>query len=231
VIGHTSSSEPVLIVSGDARLAGVLELPGRARGVVLCPQRPDPRRILPRVSYLAEQLRRAGLATLQIDLLDADESAEGAAPSELALLGARLSSAADWLATEPETNKLALGLFGSGENAAAVLQLAACRPQQIAAVVARGGRPDLAGAELLARVRAPTLLIVGEQDHPIIEQNRRALDQLGGEKDLAVIRGATYPREAQRTLPEVARLAARWFKGYFGGDTRPASPHTAPGLS
>jgi len=221
VIGYTGSSEPVLIVSGKARLVGVLELPRSPCGMVLFTQRNDSRRLSPRNGYLVGELLHAGLATLLLDLLSLDEDGGDEHGADIALLGARLGAATDWLVAEPETKRLALGLFCTGSDAAAALQLAACRPDQIAAVVSRGGRPDLAGPDALAQVRAPTLLIVGEKDRSLIERNRRALDQISCEKDLAVIRGPTHPYLEQDSLQEVARLAARWFKGYFGGQTRP----------
>lgn len=222
MIGYTSSSEPVLIVSGEARLVGVLELPRSPCGMVLFTQGNGLRRLSPRNGYLVGELLHAGLATLLLDLLGLDEDSGDEHSVDIARLGTRLAAATDWLVAEPETKRLALGLFCTGSDTAAALQLAACRPDQIAAVVSRGGQPDLAGPGALARVRAPTLLIVGEQDRSVIERNRRALDQLGCEKDLAVIRGATHPCAEQGSLQEVARLAARWFKGYFGGQTRPA---------
>jgi putative phosphoribosyl transferase len=220
VINFNYASEPVLIASGKTRLTGILDIPPRPCGIVLFPHDRGFHRLSPH--YLADALRRAGLATLLLDLLGLDESKGDKHRSDIALLGARLAAAMDWLAAEPETRRLALGLLGTGSDAAAALQLAASRPERIAAVVVRGGRPDLAGAEALARVRAPTLLIVGEEDHSGIEFNRSALARLSCEKDLAVIRGGTHLGEEQRTLHEVARLAARWFKGYFGGEARPA---------
>jgi putative phosphoribosyl transferase len=216
VINFTYSSEPVLITSGKARLAGVLELPPNPSGMILFPQDSGARRLWPRYNYLANELRRAGLATLSLDLLGMDVDSDEKHRSDIALLGTRLAAATDWLAAEPETKKLALGLFGSGGDAAAALQLAASRADRVVAVVSRGGRPDLAGTDALARVRAPTLLIVGEADHALIDFNRRALDQLSCEKDLALIRSATNLFEEQRIQQEVARLAVRWFKGYFG---------------
>jgi len=222
VINFISSSEPVLIASGAVRLTGVLEFPQSPCGMVLLTQCADTRRLSPRSSFLADELRRAGLATLLIDLLGIDEARGKQQRFDIALLGARLGSVTDWLAAEPETRKLALGLYGAGSDAAAAAQLAARRPEQIAAVVSCGGRLDLAGADALARVRAPTLLIVGEEDRAVIQLNREALGQLSCEKDLAVIRGTTHPCREQSTLEEVARLAARWFKGYFGGRAQPA---------
>ena len=127
MIGYASSSEPVLIVSGKARLAGVLELPRKPCGVVLCAQCGAPQRMSARESYLTDQFRRADLATLLLDLLSLDEGG-GMHRIDLALLGKRLAAAADWLAAEPETKTLALGLFGAGGEIAAALQLAARQP-------------------------------------------------------------------------------------------------------
>ena len=212
----SSSSELVLVASGTERLPGVLELPPGPRGMVLFAHGSGSSRLSPRNSYVAGELRRAGLGTLLLDLLSRDEDSEYEHRFDIALLGARLDDAARWLAEEPETKGLALGLFGASTGAAAALQLAASRPDEIAAVVSRGGRPDLAGREALARVRAPTLLIVGGEDHAVIELNRQALRELTCEKELAVVRGATHLFEEPGALAEVARLAARWFKGYLG---------------
>lgn len=207
-----SSSEPVRIVSGKARLAGTLELPPGARGLVLIPHGNGSGPLSPSNSYVAGELRRAGLGTLLLDLLGRDETHR----FDLALLSARLGDAARWLARQPDTKEFALGLFGASTGAAAALQLAADRPGHVAAVVSRGGRPDLAGSEQLARVRAPTLLIVGGEDHALVELNRQALRDLSCEKELAVVRGASHGFEEPGALKEVARMAARWFNGYLG---------------
>ena len=212
----SSSSQPVLVASGTERLQGVLELPPRPRGIVLFAHGSGSSRLSPRNIYVAGELRRAGLGTLLLDLLSRDEESKGEHRFDITLLGARLDDATRWLAEQPETKRLALGLFGASTGAAAALQLAAGRPGEIAAVVSRGGRPDLAGAEALARVRAPTLLIVGGEDHVVVEINRQALRELTCEKELAVVRGATHLFEEPGAMEEVARLAARWFKGYLG---------------
>lgn len=212
----SSSSQLVLVASGTERLPGVLELPPGPRGMVLFAHGSGSSRLSPRNSYVAGELRRAGLGTLLLDLLSRDEDSEYEHRFDIALLGARLDDAARWLADELQTKGLALGLFGASTGAAAALQLAASRPDEIAAVVSRSGRPDLAGGEALARVRAPTLLIVGGEEHAVIELNRQALRELTCEKELAVVRGATHLFEQPGALAEVARLAARWFKGYLG---------------
>lgn len=212
----SSSSEPVLIASGKTQLRGLLELPPSPRGIVLFAHGSGCSRLSPRNNYVAGELCRAGLGTLLLDLLSRDEDSHYENRFDIALLGARLGHAARWLAEEPETKGLALGLFGASTGTAAALQLAADRPEEIAAVVSRGGRPDLAGREALARVRAPTLLIAGGEDHTAIEFNRQALPELGCEKELAVVRDATHLFEEPGALAEVARLAARWFRGYLG---------------
>lgn len=211
-----SSNELVHIASGNARLAGTLALPPAAHGLVLFPHGSGSSRLSSHNTYVAGELRRAGLGTLLLDLLSRDEDSKDRHRFDLALLSARLGDAARWLARQPETREFALGLFGASTGAAAALRLAADRPEQVAAVVSRGGRPDLAGSDELARVRAPTLLIVGGEDHAVVELNRQALRDLSCEKELVVVRGATHQFEEPGALKEVASLAARWFKGYLG---------------
>ena len=208
VMHFTVPSETVSIAAGDTGLAGVLQLTPAARGIVLYVRRAERRQPSHKSDGLANALHHAGMATLLLDAHDFDPAQHSA----------RLTAAADWLAAQPKTKKLGLGLYAAGSEAAAALQLAVRRPVQVAAVVAYAGRPDLAGTDTLARVSAPTLLIVDEQDDATIEFNRYALDRLGGEKDLAVIRGTTHALGATDALKEVARLATRWFAGYFGGD-------------
>ena len=215
MINSPSSSELVHIASGTTRLAGTLELPPGPRGLVLFAHDGGSGRLSPRNGYVAGELRRAGLGTLLLDLLSREEDSDDRHRFDIALLSARLGDAVRWLVQQPQTQGLALGLFGASTGAAAALQLAADRPEQIAAVVSRGGRPDLAGDDELARVRAPTLLIVGGEDHAVVELNRQALRDLSCEKELAVVRGATHLFEEPGTLKEVAQLAARWFKGYL----------------
>jgi dienelactone hydrolase len=215
VINIASSTELVHIASGKTRLAGSLELPPGPSGLVLFAHDSDSSRLSPRNSYVAGELRRAGLGTLLLNLLSSEEDSDDRHRFDIALLRARLGDAVRWLVQQPQTQGLALGLFGASTGAAAALQLAADRPEQIAAIVSRSGRPDLAGDDELARVRAPTLLIVGGDDHTVVELNRQALRDLSCEKELAVVRGATHLFEEPGTLKEVARLAARWFKGYL----------------
>jgi dienelactone hydrolase len=168
---------------------------------------------------VAGVLRQAGLATLLIDLLTADEEAVDAHTAHLrfdiGLLAERLVGATDWLKRQPDTANFSVGYFGASTGAGAALVAAADCPDDVGAIVSRGGRPDLAGPSL-SHVRAPTLLIVGARDEPVIEMNRRALELLAaGEKQLVIVPGATHLFEEPGTLEEVARLASDWFTKYL----------------
>ena len=153
-----------------------------------------------------------------IDLLSADEEAIDRHTAHLrfdiGLLAERLVQATDWLAQGPDTKHLRIGYFGASTGAAAALVAAAERPQRVGAVVSRGGRPDLAGAALV-RVRAPTLLIVGENDLQVIELNRAALARLRCKKKLVIVPGATHLFEEPGALDKVARLARDWFQRHL----------------
>lgn len=209
----------VRISSGRVTLEGNLTIPQEATGIVLFAHGSGSGRHSPRNQFVAQVLNQAGLATLLLDLLTADEEEEDWYTAHLRfdidLLSNRLIGAADWAAGEPAARHLRQGLFGASTGAAAALIAAAERPDQIAAVVSRGGRPDLAGPAL-ARVRAPTLLIVGGLDVPVIELNQRAAAQLYVEKRLEIVPGATHLFEEPGALEEVGRLAVDWFKRYFG---------------
>ena len=174
----------------------------------------------PRNRHVAAQLHEAGLGTLLIDLLTAAEEEVDVRTRELrfdvALLARRLGGATDWLSRNEETASLRIGYFGASTGAAAALIAAADRPE-IGAVVSRGGRPDLAGAAL-ARVRAPTLLIVGGADEQVLELNQRSLELLQAERRLEVVPGATHLFEEPGALDEVAQLAAEWVTQHFVAD-------------
>lgn len=228
MISLTGPGVAVRVASGGGAFAGVLELPPSARGMVLYAQADGPRYAAHVSRHLADQLRRADLASLQLDSHGADAARRPGRRFEFALLEARLLAASDWIAAEPRTRGLALGLFGTGAQAAAALRLAASRPGRIAAVVSHGGRPELAGPDALARIRAPTLLIVDEADSAAVERNRKALRRLDCEKDLALIPQASRTRGRQGAALEAARLAARWFQGYFGADARATTPPASP---
>jgi putative phosphoribosyl transferase len=204
----------VRVSSGAVELEGNLAIPEGAQGMVLFAHGSGSGRHSPRNRYVADVLREAGLATLLVDLLTPEEEEVDLQTRHLRfdieLLADRLSGATDWLAQHPKTQDLPVGYFGASTGAGAALVAAAEHPEAVGAVVSRGGRPDLAG-ELLSRVAAPTLLIVGGEDEPVIGMNREALAQLRSEKEIEVVPGATHLFEEPGKLGEVARLAADWF--------------------
>jgi putative phosphoribosyl transferase len=169
----------------------------------------------PRNNHVAHVLHDAGIGTLLLDLLTPQEDRLSHNRFDIVLLTARLRAAAAWLGVQHATAPLPLGLFGASTGAAAALQLAADPAVPVAAVVSRGGRPDLAGDDALRAVEAPTLLIVGGADEPVIALNRQAYAELGCVKRLVIVPGATHLFEEPGTLEEVARLAADWFTTYF----------------
>jgi pimeloyl-ACP methyl ester carboxylesterase len=219
---------PVEVRAGPVTLAGDLTVPDRARGVVLFAHGSGSSRHSPRNRCVAAALNEAGLATLLLDLLTADEEAidaySGHYRFDIGLLAGRLVGAADWLGREPGTARLPVGCFGASTGAAAALIAAAERPGRVRAVVSRGGRPDLAG-DALARVRAPTLLIVGSHDEPVLRRNQEAYQRLAlAEKQLVIVPGATHLFEEPGALEEVARLAAAWFTRHLTVGEGAASP-------
>lgn len=205
----------VSVPADGVTLEGDLVVPARSSGVVLFAHGSGSSRHSPRNRYVAGVLRAAGLATLLMDLLTPEEEAEdrytGQFRFDVGLLAERLVAATDWLAQQPQTTGWPIGYFGASTGAGAALVAAAQRPDAVGAVVSRGGRPDLAGAAL-ASVVAPTLLIVGGRDEPVIALNRQALGRLGAEeKKLVIVPGATHLFEEPGALEEVARLARDWF--------------------
>ncbi len=213
-----SETRTVRIEIDGATLEGNLSLPEGARGAVLFAHGSGSSRHSPRNRHVAQLLNEGGLATLLIDLLMPDEEAIDRRTAQLrfdiGLLSDRLVGATDWLTQYPQTQGLRIGYFGASTGAAAALVAAAERPQVVGAVVSRGGRPDLAG-RALAQVRAPTLLIVGGNDLPVIEMNREALTQLRCDKRLVIVHGATHLFEEPGALDEVARLAREWFERHL----------------
>jgi putative phosphoribosyl transferase len=195
-------------------LAGVLGLPGRSVGVVLFAHGSGSGRHSPRNTHVAAELRRSGIATLQLDLLTPDEELDRRNVFDVQLLARRLLAATDWVWRHPETRGLPVAYFGASTGAGAALITAAEEPA-VSAVVSRGGRPDLAMAAL-QRVRAPTLLIVGGDDEPVIGLNEQALARLNCEAELVVVPGAGHLFEEPGTLDEVIRLARAWFLRWFG---------------
>jgi alpha-beta hydrolase superfamily lysophospholipase len=195
-------------------LEGALAVPPGAGGVVLFAHGSGSSRKSPRNNFVARELRAGGLGTLLIDLLTEQEDADRQTRFDIELLTRRLLAATAWLRSEPETKALPLGYFGASTGAAAALKAAATLGAGVAAVVSRGGRPDLAAPDL-PRVHAPTLLIVGGDDVVVLDLNRRAYDTLEARKELVVIPRATHLFEEPGALEEVARLARDWFTRYL----------------
>jgi putative phosphoribosyl transferase len=205
------NSETVRIaVSGSSWITGDLTLPELAGGIVLFAHGSGSSRHSPRNRFVAAQLQRAGLATLLIDLLTECEDEDYERRFDIALLTDRLALAADWLAQDPRTSKMPLGLFGASTGAAAALQFAARAPEAVAAVVSRGGRPDLAGEEALGLVKTPVLLIVGGHDREVIELNQAAAEQMDCRLRIEIVPGATHLFEEPGALERAAQLAANW---------------------
>jgi dienelactone hydrolase len=208
------AAREVQIQAGDVQLDGTLSVPADAQGIVIFAHGSGSSRFSSRNRYVASHLNRARLATLLFDLLTREEETIDARTAELrfdiALLAKRLVDAADWIANQSDTRDLPIGYFGASTGGGAALVAAAQRRDQIAAVVSRGGRPDLAD-DALPVVRAPTLLIVGSLDVPVIEMNREAFGQLNCEKRMEIVPGASHLFEEPGTLEDVAQLATTWF--------------------
>ncbi|WP_051293521.1 dienelactone hydrolase family protein [Pseudoduganella violaceinigra] len=208
--------ETASIPTSAGTVEGTLDLPAGARGVVLFAHGSGSSRFSPRNNFVAGVLRTAGIGTLLMDLLTPAEDEIYRTRFNITLLTERLGLAADWLAASAAARGLALGLFGASTGAAAALQLAAERKAGVAAVVARGGRPDLAGQVALARVSAPTLFIVGGSDVGVVELNEAAYLNLNCKKRIDIVPGATHLFEEAGTLEEAARLARDWFGQHLG---------------
>jgi len=196
----------VYVNAGRVALEGNLLIPDGARGLVMFAHGSGSSRFSSRNRYVADVLRRSGVGTLLIDLLTRDEESVDLRTAHLrfdiGLLADRLVGASEWLAKQPETMSLKLGLFGASTGGGAALVAAARVPERIHAVVSRGGLPA---------VKAPTLLIVGGDDGPVIEMNREAYDQMTCERQMVIVPHASHLFEEPGTLEEVARLAAEWF--------------------
>jgi putative phosphoribosyl transferase len=210
----------VTVPAGSVALEGTFALPVGADGIILFAHGSGSSRHSPRNRYVAEELHFAGFGTLLLDLLTPAEEAIDERTRELrfdiGLLADRLVAAMQWLSTEAGTRTLPLGLFGASTGAGAALVAAAREPQRVSGVVSRGGRPDLAGPEL-PNVRAPTLLIVGSRDEPVIELNERARARMTALVELVIVRRATHLFEEPGTLEEVARLSRDWFVRHLRG--------------
>lgn len=204
----------VRIESGETRIEGMLAVPEDAQGVVLFAHGSGSGRFSPRNQFVAKVLRDGGLGTLLVDLLDTSESDDRRKVFDINLLAERLKSATDWLRANPDTAKLNIGYFGASTGAAAALQAAAEIGQIVKAIVSRGGRPDLA-VQYLSAVEAPTLLIVGGDDYPVIPLNQQAYEALAGPKEIIIIPGATHLFEEPGALEQVATRARNWFSTYL----------------
>jgi dienelactone hydrolase len=215
-----TSLRAVQVPDGSAMLNADLRLPADPFGLVIFAHGSGSSRLSSRNRQVAEALDEAGLATVLLDLLTPEEDSVDQFTREFRFdiprLGRRMIAAVDWAAEQAELRALPLGFFGASTGAAAALIAAAERPHRSRAVVSRGGRPDLA-EDALARVQAPTLLIVGGHDEPVIELNRLAKGQMHAETRLEIVPGATHLFEEPGALEEVSRLAIGWFRQHLGG--------------
>lgn len=211
---HNMQSSEVTVRAGDVRLDGTLTIPAHAQGLVVFAHGSGSSRFSSRNRYVAGVLNDGGLATLLFDLLTAEENEIDVQTRELRfdidLLSERVVATLDWLGGVVEVSRLPVGLFGSSTGAAAALIAAAQRPDRVAAVVSRGGRPDLAMAAL-PQVESPTLLIVGGLDFQVIQLNRAAEAALEAPCHVQIVEGATHLFEEPGTLEQVAALARDWF--------------------
>lgn len=213
----TSPARIVICTAGAVELEGALNVPEGAQGAVLFAHGSGSSRHSPRNRHVARILQRRGLATLSIDLLTAAEEVVDRQTRHLRfdidLLADRLVGATDWLAEQPATRSLPIGYFGTSTGSAAALVAAAKRPDVVSAIVSRSGRPDLAETAL-AKVSAPTLLVVGGHDYAVIELNQSAQTHLQAAR-LAIVPGATHLFEEPCALDTVAQLAGEWFQAYL----------------
>ena len=215
----TTDEKTVVVGTGPIALEGTMSVPDGAHGVVLFAHGSGSSRHSPRNRYVAAQLRDGQLGTLLIDLLTPNEEVIDLRTRQLRfdidLLAERLVGAIRWLGAETSTRDLPVGLFGASTGGGAALLAAARVPDRVAAVVSRGGRPDLAG-DALGDVHAPTLLVVGERDDVVIDLNRRAMARMTAPVRLEIVRGATHLFEERGALEDVARLARDWFVRHLG---------------
>jgi pimeloyl-ACP methyl ester carboxylesterase len=208
----------VHVPAGSVSLEGNLLIPSGATGVVLFAHGSGSSRFSSRNRYVAQVLREGGMGTLLLDLLTQEEELVDTRTAHLRfdieLLADRLVAAVQWLAREKATERLKVGLFGASTGAGAALVAAARLPDRISAIVSRGGRPDLAGAAL-PNVKAPTLLIVGGEDKPVIQMNQQAYERMTAPREVVLVPGATHLFEEPGTLEAAARLARDWFLRYL----------------
>jgi putative phosphoribosyl transferase len=217
---NPTTSEAVRIELESVEVDGELHVPEPASGLVVFAHGSGSSRFSRRNRAVAKVLEHGGFGTLLLDLLTRDEEAEDERTREyrfdINLLGRRVIGATDWVQARPDVRHLPIVFFGASTGAAAALIAAAARPAITRAVISRGGRPDLAG-EALPNVRAPTLLIVGGADEPVIEMNRAAMRRMRAPVELEIIPGATHLFEEPGTLEQVARLATDWCQRHLKG--------------
>jgi dienelactone hydrolase len=202
------------VAIGQKRLEGDVVLPRKAKGLVIFAHGSGSSRFSPRNTHVAHQLEVRRLGTLLLDLLTEHEAYDRRNVFDIPLLAGRMVEAVRFARADAELSSLPIGLFGASTGAAAALVAAAQLPQEVAAVVSRGGRPDLAGPAL-SQVRAATLLVVGGADYGVIDLNRDAFAALTCEKRLEIVPGATHLFEEPGTLDKVVDLAAQWFNAHF----------------
>ena len=213
-MNETSTPKDIVVETSDAQLDGILTVPEQSIGLVIFAHGSGSSRFSSRNRFVAEMLNQASQATLLFDLLTAEENRIDERTRELRfdmdLLSDRLTETVDWVSGQENLGQLPIGLFGASTGAAAALRTAARRPEQVGAVVSRGGRPDLAGDDL-TKVQCPTLLIIGGHDTQVIQLNEQASAQLTCEQRTEIVPGATHLFEEPGKLDEVARLARDWF--------------------
>ena len=214
----TAMDEDVRIAMEPITLEGNLAVPLDARGIVVFAHGSGSSRFSPRNRFVSTYLQSEGLATLLCDLLTREEEEidrhTGSLRFDIDLLAGRLSGITRWVVSQQETRHLAVGYFGASTGAAAALIAETLNPGVVHAVVSRGGRPDLAG-QALGQVQAPTLLIVGGNDHQVISINRQALELLTAKKQMVIVPGATHLFEEPGALQAVARFSSQWFRKYL----------------
>jgi putative phosphoribosyl transferase len=204
----------VIISDGQLQLNGILGLPEQAKAIIVFAHGSGSGRFSPRNQFVARELQQAQFGTLLLDLLTEEESLDRKNVFDIDLLANRLNTAKAWLAEQPDTNSHKVGFFGASTGAGAAIQATYREPENVFAIVSRGGRPDLA-TSALAYITIPTLLIVGGNDGIVIDLNREALQQMRCIKELTLVPGATHLFEEPGTLEQVAELAKLWFANYF----------------
>jgi predicted alpha/beta-hydrolase family hydrolase len=211
---YETKNQAVKIPIGAIFLDGILSIPKDASGIIIFVHGSGSSRLSPRNKFVAEYLENNGFSTLLFDLLTEEEDQLYENRFDIDLLAGRLEIVTNWVMGEDATNKFKIGYFGASTGSAATIKAAVGLENRISAQVSRGGRVDLAAAEI-SDLRVPTLLIIGEDDEDVLELNKIVFDKLKGDKKLSVVSGATHLFEEEGALEEVASLAVDWFKRYI----------------